>query len=94
MFQGVDVDAPPADVIYHGDEDFGNFASKNQFMTHLGYRNYDFMTQSVHIGPFIIRPKARYPDKEIKNDEFRHKVVVSFPRLLNEVMYVSKRYRF
>ena len=94
MFKGVNPDAEGANVLYHGDEDYGSFISRNQLMRHLERRSYDFMTQNVHIGPFIVRPRARYPGKEIKNDDHRHKIVVSYPRLLNEVMYISGRYKF
>ena len=94
MFKGVNPDAEAADVLYHGDEDYGSFISRNQLMRHLERRNYNFMTQNVHIGPFIVRPKARYPGREIKNNDHRNKIVVSFPRLLNEVMYISGRYKF
>lgn len=94
MFQGVNPLAEPAEIIYHGDEDFGCFCSKNQVMRHLELRRWDYMVSVVHIGPFILRPKARYPNKEIKNDDSRRKVVVSYPRLLSEIMYMFSRYKF
>ena len=95
LFQGVNPLAIPADIIYHGDEDFGSFISRNQIMRHIELRRWDYMTSVVHIGPFILRPKARYPGgREVKNDDFRKRVVVSYPKLLSDIMYISRRYKF
>ena len=94
LFQGVNDLSTPADMIYHGDEDFGSFVSKRQIMRHLELRKWSFMTSIVHIGPFVLRPKARYPNKEIKNDSFRYRVVVSYPKLVNDIMYIFNRYPF
>ena len=94
LFQGVNELAIPADIIYHGDEDFGVFMSKNQFIRHLEIRKWDYYTSVVHIGPFVLRPRARYPGREIKNDDFRHRVVVNYPKLVNDIMYIFKRYKF
>ena len=95
MWKGVNPQAESADYLYHGDEDFGSFISRNQIMRHIELRRWDYMTSVVHIGPFILRPKARYPGgREVKNDDFRKRVVVSYPKLLSDIMYISRRYKF
>ena len=94
LFQGVNPLATPADIIYHGDEDFGSFISKNQIMRHIELRKWDYMTSVVHIGPFILRPKARYPGREVQNDDYRRRVAVSYPKLVNDIMYIFNRYKF
>ena len=94
MFQGVSDTAEPADILYHGDEDFGCFMSRKQLMRHIDFRRWEYMTYLVHIGPFSIAPKARYPEREIKNNEFRTTVVVNYPKLLNDIQYIFSRYIF
>ena len=94
VFQGVNELANPADIIYHGDEDYGSFMSRNQLMRHIDFRTWNFMTYVVHIGPFVIGPRARYPNKEIKNDGYRKVVTVRYPKLLQDILYISSRYKF
>ena len=94
VFQGVNQLAVPASILYHGDEDQGSFISKNQLLRHIELRRWDYMESVVHIGPFVLRPKGRYPDKEVKYPEFRHRVVVSYPRLLGDILYIFSKYRF
>jgi hypothetical protein len=94
MFQGVNPLAMPADVIYHGNEEFGLYMSKYQFMRHVERKTWSYMEFSVHVGPFVIRPKARYPGREIKNDENRRIVVVNYPRIMNDIPWIRNRYLF
>lgn len=94
LFQGVNPLAIPADIIYHGDEEFGSFINKNQIMRHIELRKWGYMTSVVHIGPFILRPRARYPGREVKNDDSRRRVTVSYPKLSNDIMYIFNRYKF
>lgn len=94
MFQGVNPQANCAEYIYHGDIDYGVFMSKYQMMQHLDKKNYDYMTSCVHIGPFVVRPHARYSNKAIRNEEHRHTVVVNYPKIIQDIMYIFPRYPF
>ena len=94
MFQGVNPQANCADFIYHGDVDYGVFMSRYQLMQHIDKKNWDFMTGCVHIGPFVVRPHARYSNKEIRNEEHRHTVVVNYPKIIQDIMYIFPRYAF
>jgi len=94
MFQGVNPLANQADILYHGDEDFGLLMSRKQFMRHIDFKSWDFMESVVHVGPFVLRPKGRYPNREIKNDFYRFTVVVSYPRLFSDIQLISKKYNF
>ena len=94
MFQGVNPQANGADYIYHGDTDYGVFMSKYQLMKQLDKKNYDYMTSCVHIGPFVVRPHARYSNKEIRNVEHRHTVVINYPKIIQDIMYIFPRYPF
>ena len=94
MFQGVNPDANKAEYIYHGDPEYGVFCSRNQFMRHIEKKNWEYMTTCVHIGPFVIRPHARYSNKEILNESHRHTVVVNYPRFVQDLIYISSRYSF
>lgn len=94
MFQGVNPDANKAEFIYHGDADYGVFVSRNQFMRHIEKKNWEYMQTCVHIGPFVIRPHARYANKEIRNEEHRHVVAVTYPRFVQDLLYISSRYAY
>ena len=94
MFQGVNPDASKAEFIYHGDKDYGVFVSRNQYMRHIEKKNWDFMQTCVHIGPFVVRPHARYSNKEILNEDHRHTVVINYPRFVQDLLYISSRYSF
>lgn len=94
MFQGVNPDASKAEYIYHGDVDYGVFVSRYQFMRHIEKKNWDFMQTCVHVGPFVIRPHARYANKEIRNENHRHTVVINYPRFVQDLLYISSRYNY
>ena len=94
MFQGVNPDASRAEYIYHGDVDYGVFCSRYQFMRHIEKKNWDFMQTCVHVGPFVLRPHARYSNKEIRNEDHRHTVVVNYPRFVQDLLYISSRYSY
>jgi len=94
MWQGVNPLEMPADVIYHGTEEYGCFMSKYQLTRHLERKSWSYMQFVLHVGPFVIRPRARYPGKEIKNDEFRRKVIVYYPRILADIPWIRSRYFF
>lgn len=94
MWQGVNPLAMPADVIYHGTEEYGTYMSKFQMSRHIERKDWSYMVFAVHVGPFIIRPKARYPGREIKNDENRRIVVVNYPRIQADIPWIRNRYLF
>lgn len=93
MFDGVDPLAYKAQYIYHGSIEYGDFVSKNQVMKHIDRKNWDFM-DCPHIGPIVFRPHARYSGKDIKNEKFRHELKFTWPNLLADIRYISKRYNF
>ena len=97
LFQGVDPDAVKAEFIYHGDVDYGVFCSRNQIMRHIERRNWDYMQTCVHIGPFTLRPHARYARStynNVKHEDHRHIGSVNYPRFLQDLMYISSRQKY
>jgi len=94
MFQGVNPSASMAEYIYHGDVDYGVFCSRNQFRRHIDRKNWDYMQTCVHVGPFVIRPHARYVNKEIRNEESRNTVEVNYPRLVQDIAYIARNYMY
>ena len=92
MFQGVDPEADRAEVLYHGDVDYGVFIGRSQMLKHIDHKSWFYMDKCVHIGPFVIRPKARYSNGEIKNEGSRHVINVSYPRLIYDMEYIAKQY--
>lgn len=97
LFQGVDPNAMKAEFIYHGDVEFGVFCSRNQIMRHIEKRNWNYMQTCVHVGPFTIRPHARYARSTYNNEkheDHRHIVAVNYPRFLQDLMYISSRKQY
>ena len=94
LFQGCNDDVYPAGFIYHGDIDYGKYISRNQLMKHIDNKSWDYMVSCVHIGPFTIRPKARYSGKEIKSDDNRRLITVNYPRFYDDIIIMSKKYLF
>ena len=94
MFQGVNSLANRADYIYHGDPDYGIFLSRYQLLNRIETKNFSFMTECVHIGPLVLRPHARYSNKTVRNDQSRHIVEASYPKIVQAIMYIFPRYPF
>ena len=92
IWQGVDEHANRAEILYHGDTDYGVFIARSQMRKHIENRTWFYMDKCVHIGPFVVRPKARYANGEIKNPENRQMVNVSYPRLIFDMQYIAKQY--
>lgn len=93
LFEGVDPLAFKAQYLYHGNIEYGDFVSKNQVLKHIDRKNWDFM-DCPHIGPIVFRPHARYSGKEILHDKFRNELKFTWPNLLPDIRYISKRYNF
>ncbi len=91
LFQGVRDDVPKADALYHGDYEFGVVATRKQILKHLSRGNWDFF-DNLHIGPFMIYPHARYIGTEIHSEKSRNRVDVSWPKVISDIEYISKRY--
>ena len=92
VWKGVDPNSEEAEFLYHGDIDFGMFISKRQLNRHIDRKSWEFMERCVHIGPFVIRPKARFANKKMTNPAERNVVSVSYPRLINDIQYMYKIY--
>lgn len=93
MFRGVDPLANKAEFIYHGDVEYGNFISRSQVRKHIYVKNWRYM-DCLHIGPLVIKPHARYANKEIVNEKSRNEIKVTWPRLEADIRYISKRYNY
>lgn len=93
LFDGVNPLAYKAQYVYHGNIEYGDIVSKNQVMKHIDRKNWDFM-DCPHIGPIVFRPHARYSEKQILNEKFRHELKFTWPNLLSDIRYISKRYTY
>lgn len=93
LFEGVNPFAYKAGYVYHGSIEYGDFVSKNQVLKHIDCKNWDFM-DCPHIGPIVFRPHARYSGKEILHEKFRNELKFTWPNLLSDIRYISKRYNF
>ncbi len=91
LFVGTDENNQSADYIYLGTYKLGTFASKTQINKWLNRKTYGYI-EALHIGPFLFRPHARYTDKEIKDEESRHKVDVYWPTIQSDLDYVQEKY--
>ena len=91
MFEGVNDEAENADAIYVGDGKIGFIATKRQVIKYLNKKDWSYY-DSFHIGPVLIRPHARYINKEIVNPQYRHKIDCWWPNLMSDIRYISKRF--
>ena len=91
MFDGIDDQSEKAAAIYHGVYDDGVIVTKTQFVKYIKYRTWNHY-DSLHIGPLFFRPHARYINKPIKHEEYRFRIEFHWPRLVEDMYYISKRY--
>ena len=94
LFQGIRNDVPPADAIYFGDVEYGKVATKKQIKKHYekGDKRYRNLTRSIHIGPLIVKPEARYAGVPIKSEKKHMKVTISWMHLREDIEYINKHY--
>ncbi len=91
IFQGVNKDAPKAEAIYHGDVMDGVIVTRPQIIKHIKRKNWNYY-DNLHIGPLFLKAHARYIGKEVVNEKYRRKIDASWPRLLEDITYISKTY--
>ena len=91
IFQGVNKDAPKAEAIYHGDVMDGVIVTRPQIIKHIKRKNWNYY-DNLHIGPLFLKAHARYIGKEVVNEKYRTKIDASWPRLLEDMTYISKTY--
>ncbi len=91
MFVGNSENAIMADYIYHGDKEYGLIVSRNQIMKYLNTKDFSWLN-NIHIGPILLRPKARYVDREIKNPQMRETISFYWPRIELDLKYIENRY--
>lgn len=82
MFQGVDPNAIPADYIYNGDETYGRMVSRIDIEKWVkkNYNKFNYL-ENLHIGPLILKPRARYAHTKVQNEKFRNDLKVNFEHL-------------
>ena len=93
MFKGSNIENDEADCVYYGDKDYGIVATKNQFIRNTRRRGFDYYSH-LHIGPLLLRPDARYVDKEITYQRKRDRIVAYWPNLREDIEFMSKRFNY
>ena len=93
VFEGVREEAEKADAIYVGDVDFGYVATKEQIRRWINNKRWSYY-DNLHIGPLLMNPHARYIDKEVKNEKFRNQIDLYWPKLFNDISYISRHYNY
>ncbi len=91
MFQGVDPEAEKAKAIYIGDIRFGFLTARSQVIKCVSKERWDYYN-SLHIGPLLIRPHARYANVEVKSEMSRNRIDVWWPHLYEDLQRISRRY--
>ena len=79
--------------MYFGDKEYGVVATKNQFVKNTKRRGFDYFSH-LHIGPLLLRPDARYVDKEITYERKRNRIVAYWPHLREDIEFMSKRFNY
>lgn len=91
LFHGNHEDLPSADYIYFGTPDFGVLASENQVIKHLQRKNWNYIN-SLHFGPVIFGPRARFINHDERQPQRRYYVAFKWGRLSNDIDYISRHY--
>ena len=91
MFIGVIEKPVVADCVYHGTVEYGIVATDKQIIKHIERKNWNYYS-NLHIGPIMLRPHARYVNKETTCEKRRHKIVCYYPRLAEDLSYIATRY--
>ena len=92
LIKGKKEENPEADyIIYQGDKGFYIIVHKDQVLRYSETCKYDFL-ESLHIGPILFRPHARYYNKQIKSVRRREKVEFYWPRILQDFIYIGTHY--
>lgn len=82
-----------ADCIYHGKVELGIICTKKQIMQHITKKNYAHLN-NLHIGPIMFYPYARYLDFRDTSPQKRNIVQFSWPNLVADLEYISRRYEY
>ena len=93
LFQGTREEYPLADIIYHGNLEYGVFMNYQQTINHMKYRTYDFI-KNIHIGPMHIKAHARYHHGVVLDEESRHKTDIRWVNLNTDIDYISRKFSF
>ena len=93
VFKGSYEENLEADAIYFGDRNYGIMATKRQIMKHLSKRGFDFYN-NLHIGPLLLRPDARYVDRDINYERKRQRIVAYWPHLNADIDFISRHYNY
>ena len=93
VFKGSNEENLEADCVYFGDVNYGIVATKNQFIKNTKRRGFDYYDH-LHIGPLLLRPDARYVDKEISYERKRNRIVAYWPNLREDIEYMSRRFNY
>lgn len=93
MIQGVDPEARKVDFFYFGTPDYGNVACYHQISTYIHKKCWTYFN-CLHIGPFFLKPRARYVDKEIVSEYRRHLCIFYWPNLAEDIDYIGHRFTF
>lgn len=91
LFKGAKESNTEADYIYFGDVEYGVVCNKKQIFKHIDLRTWAYMN-NPHIGPLQFRPHARYINKEVKNEKYRHILDIWWANLFEDLQYISNRY--
>ena len=93
MVQGLDPNANRVDYFYFGTPDYGNVVCYHQISTYIHKKYWNYFN-CLHIGPFFIKPRARYVDKDIVSEYRRNLCVFYWPNLAEDIDYLGHRFTF
>lgn len=91
IFNGVVANAVKADYLYYGDTDLGILVSKNQVRKYISKKNWDYL-ENLHIGPILLRPHARYSNKQIINEYRRNTLIFYWPTIIPDLKYINDHF--
>lgn len=89
FFTGLKHTTTPADTVYYGTYEKGVAVTNIQIFNYVLHKNWNFYTL-LHIGPFLLRPGARYAHKEILQPRRRFIIYAEWPKFYEKINDIIK----
>ena len=90
VFRGFREDEPCTDLIYFGDDNYGEYATRENIIKYVINKRYIHI-KTLHVGPMTIQPYLRDVLRVSKHPEKREQIQVKWHYLLTDIQYVNNK---
>ena len=90
VFRGFRDDEPCVDMLYFGDENYGEYATRDNIIKYVVNKRYIHI-KTLHVGPMTVQPYLRDVLRKSKHPEKREQIQVKWHYLLTDIQYVNNK---